>query len=56
MSKTYISAALRHWVYTRANRRCEYCLMPEIAALVSHEVEHIIAEKHGGKRKRITWR
>ena len=29
-------------------RRCEYCLIPEDLALVHHEVDHVIAGKHGG--------
>jgi hypothetical protein len=49
MSKAYISAALRRLVYDRANHACEYCLMPELAAFVAHEIDHVIAEKHGGK-------
>jgi hypothetical protein len=49
MSKTYVSAVLRQLVHERAGGACEYCLMPEIAVLVSHEVDHVIAEKHGGK-------
>jgi hypothetical protein len=49
MSKTYISAALRRLVYERAHYACEYCLMPEVAVLISHEVDHVIAEKHGGE-------
>jgi hypothetical protein len=48
MSKTYISTALRRLVYDRANGACEYCLMPESAGFVAHEVDHMIAEKHGG--------
>ncbi len=49
MSKTYISAALRRLVGEHANHGCEYCLMPEIAVLVPHEVDHVIAQKHGGQ-------
>jgi hypothetical protein len=49
MSKTYVSVELRHLVYDRAGSTCEYCLMPEIAVLVSHEIDHVIAEKHGGR-------
>ena len=49
MSKTYISVALRQLVRDRAQITCEYCLMPEIAVLVPHEVDHVIAEKHGGQ-------
>lgn len=49
MSKAYVSAKLRTLVYERANQACEYCLIPEIAVLVSHEIDHIVAEKHGGQ-------
>ena len=49
MSKTYISVALRQLVRDRAQNACEYCLIPEIAVLVPHEVDHVIAEKHGGQ-------
>jgi hypothetical protein len=48
MSKTYIPAALRRLVHSRANGACEYCLMPEDVGFVGHEVDHMIAEKHGG--------
>ncbi|HIK17639.1 MAG TPA: HNH endonuclease [Leptolyngbyaceae cyanobacterium M33_DOE_097] len=45
---SYIPAALRRSVYDRANGCCEYCFTPELAAFASYEVDHIIAEKHGG--------
>lgn len=45
---TYISAALRRLVEERANYRCEYCLLPASVAFFPHEVDHVIAEKHGG--------
>jgi hypothetical protein len=48
MSKSYISVALRRLVAERANHACEYCLIPQIAVFISHEVDHVIAEKHGG--------
>ena len=48
MSKGYVSATLRRLVYDRAKGCCEYCGLPEVAVLVSHEVDHVIAEKHGG--------
>ena len=48
MSKTHIPLALRKFVCERAIYRCEYCLFPESSALLSHEIDHIIAEKHGG--------
>jgi hypothetical protein len=48
VSVTYISAALRRQVEERANYRCEYCLLPGRVAFFSHEIDHVIAEKHGG--------
>jgi hypothetical protein len=48
MSVTYISATVRRLVIARAGERCEYCLLPATAAFFPHEVDHIIAEKHGG--------
>jgi len=44
----YIAAALRRLVYARANGCCEYCYMPETAVFATHEIDHIIAQKHGG--------
>lgn len=49
MSKTYIPAHLRRLVCDRAQGYCEYCLIPEPLSLAAHQVDHIIAEKHGGK-------
>ncbi|MGA9380947.1 MAG: HNH endonuclease signature motif containing protein [Phormidium sp.] len=48
MSRTYIPSALRQLVYDRAKGCCEYCLIPETASFAKHEIDHIIAEKHGG--------
>ena len=45
---TYIPAALRRQVYERAKGCCEYCLIPDLAAFSAHEIDHIVAEKHGG--------
>lgn len=45
---TYISAAVRREVIERAGNRCEYCLLPAEVAFYPHEVDHVIAEKHGG--------
>ena len=49
MSATYISAEMRRFVAERAEFRCEYCLVPAAVAFFSHEVDHIVATKHGGK-------
>jgi hypothetical protein len=48
MTPSYVSAALRQAVFERAAGRCEYCLYPQAMSLLSFEVEHIVAEKHGG--------
>lgn len=49
MSTSYVSAAIRRLVYERAQGCCEYCLLPDLVALVSHEIDHVIAEKHEGR-------
>lgn len=45
---TYIPAGLRRLVAERARFRCEYCLLPVDTAFFPHEVDHVVAEKHGG--------
>lgn len=45
---SYIPAALRQLVIERADGRCEYCLYPQHASMLAFEMEHIVAEKHGG--------
>jgi hypothetical protein len=49
MSKTYIPVALRRRVEERAHNCCEYFLVPDFATFAAHEIDHIIAEKHGGR-------
>jgi hypothetical protein len=39
---------LRSQVWQRAASRCEYCQMPQDLAEASHEIDHVIAEKHSG--------
>lgn len=46
--RTSIAAALRRRVIERASNRCEYCLLPAGIAFFPHEVDHIVALKHGG--------
>jgi len=48
MGGAHLSAALRRRVKDRAHACCEYCLLPASVAFFPHEVDHIIAEKHGG--------
>ena len=45
----YVSAELRRAVIKRANSCCEYCLLSQDDYPFSYHIEHIIAEKHGGK-------
>jgi hypothetical protein len=48
---SYVSAELRRHVEQRAGRRCEYCLIHEVDTYLGCQVDHIIAEKHGGLTK-----
>lgn len=45
----YIGASLRRLVTQRAAGTCEYCRIHETLAVYSHEIDHAIALKHGGK-------
>lgn len=45
---SYIPDSLRLLVAERARYRCEYCLVHQDDSLYSHEVDHIIPEKHRG--------
>lgn len=46
---TYIPESLRRQVIERASGCCEYCLLPQDVSLYTHEVDHIVAEKHRGE-------
>ena len=39
---------LVNFVWLRANNQCEYCHLPSDIALLPFQIDHIIAEKHGG--------
>ena len=43
-----ISIQLRRQVEARAKYCCEYCLLPQAAALHLHELDHIVPRQHGG--------
>ena len=45
---SYVSAALRREVQTRANGICEYCLIHESDTYLGCQVDHVVSEKHGG--------
>ena len=53
MAKVRLSSTLRSKAIKRAQKRCEYCQKPDDREfnISSHEVDHIIAEKHGGKTR-----
>lgn len=42
------SAAMRRQVVDRAQNRCEYCLIHQDDAVATHQIDHVLAEKHGG--------
>jgi hypothetical protein len=44
-----IEAALREVVRLRAAGFCEYCRISERFTLAEHEIDHVIAVKHGGQ-------
>ena len=43
-----MEAALRQFVIARARGRCEYCQFPQEFSYLPFQVDHIIAQKHGG--------
>jgi hypothetical protein len=45
---TYIDARLRRRVRARAKGVCEYCLIHERDTFLGCQIDHIVAEKHGG--------
>jgi hypothetical protein len=45
---TYVPVGLRRLVARRANSLCEYCLIHERDTYLGCQVDHIVAEKHGG--------
>ena len=42
------SAELRRQVMQRAGDRCEYCLIHQEDVIASHQIDHVISDKHGG--------
>ncbi|MBW4490945.1 MAG: HNH endonuclease [Trichocoleus desertorum ATA4-8-CV12] len=45
----YIPASLRQLVSQRASNACEYCLIHQTFSIYRHEVDHVVALKHGGQ-------
>jgi hypothetical protein len=42
-------ASLREFVRSRAGGRCEYCRISERFTLAEHQLDHVVAMKHGGR-------
>lgn len=53
----YVSAELRRMISSRADGCCEYCLIHESHVVLTHEPDHIVAIKHGGKttEENLAW-
>ena len=49
MSAPLIPSSLRQLVFERTQGKCEYCFIHQDVSIYSHEVDHIIALKHGGQ-------
>jgi HNH endonuclease len=43
-----MDVTLQQLVWQRAQRRCVYCHFPADISLLPFQIDHIIAEKHGG--------
>ena len=44
-----MKASLKRQVWRRANGCCEYCRMPSEFYLAPYQIDHVIAEQHGGR-------
>lgn len=44
-----ISEPLRRAVLRRSGEACEYCQMPQVLYPLPFQVDHVIAQQHGGK-------
>jgi len=49
MTSAKVPTDLRQLVSDRAQGRCEYCLLHQDFSIYTHEVDHIIAQKHDGQ-------
>lgn len=45
---SYVSSRLRALVIARARESCEYCRVHADYAAFVHEIDHVIAQQHGG--------
>ncbi|MCX5965254.1 MAG: HNH endonuclease signature motif containing protein [Cyanobacteria bacterium] len=44
-----VSASLRRSVIERSQAKCEYCKLHQDFSIYTHEIDHVIAMKHGGR-------
>jgi hypothetical protein len=44
-----VNRDLAQTVRERAGERCEYCRIPQLALPLRFQIDHIIAEQHGGE-------
>jgi hypothetical protein len=44
-----MESTLEQRVWRRAKARCEYCQLAQALSPLPHEIDHIIARKHGGE-------
>jgi hypothetical protein len=49
MPRNYVPAELRLLVVQRAKGLCEYCLLSQEDTYLTHQIDHLIAIKHGGQ-------
>ncbi len=49
MTTPSIAVSLRQRVIERAGGKCEYCLIHQDVSIYTHEIDHIIALRHGGQ-------
>jgi hypothetical protein len=49
MPRVYIPSAIRLEVIERADGQCEFCLLHQDDAETPHQIDHLIAIKHGGR-------
>jgi hypothetical protein len=49
MATPALSSTLRQLVIERAQGKCEYCCLHQDVSIYRHEIDHIIAQKHGGQ-------
>lgn len=53
MLRSSIPTELRRLVTERAQEICEYCLLHTLDAILPHQIDHVIAIKHGGPM--VSW-